>query len=228
MNETFEDRFSDPALDAEQDRLRGQLDFSEANSYTPKPGDRIYTIDVRYLDNGQAQVGVDIVLYPDEVLPAEIVYVPATGNPYVPGYFSFYEGPVVLAALQKLAEKYAAPDLVIVDGHGLAHRRKFGLACYIGAKTGLPTIGIAKKSLLPFSRNVLGNERFASHAFVLDNETVGVAIRLQEGINPVFVSAGNRISLEAAIDVIKGFTQKYRLPENLRRADAASRHEDEK
>lgn len=225
MNNTFEDRFSDSALDAEQDALRRQLDFSTADSYVPKTGDRIYTIDVRYLENGQAQVGIDVVLYPDEVLPAEIVFVPATGNPYVPGYFSFYEGPVVLAALQQLAGKYPAPDLVIVDGHGLAHPRKFGLACYVGAKTGLPMIGIAKKNLLPFDRNALPKGRYATYPFIVDGETTGVAIRLQEGINPVFISPGNRIDLDTAIGIIQTFTKSYRLPENLRRADQASRSE---
>lgn len=225
MNDSFEDRFSDPALDAQQDALRRQLDFSTANSYVPKAGDRIYTIDVRYLENRQAQVGVDIVRYPDEVLPAEVVFVPATGNPYVPGYFSFYEGPVVLAALQQLAEKYPEPDLVIVDGHGLAHPRRFGLACYVGAKTGLPVIGIAKKNLLPFDRSTLPQERGATQPFIIDGETTGIAIRLQEGINPVFISPGNRVALETAVAVIRTFTKSYRLPENLRRADQASRRE---
>jgi deoxyribonuclease V len=225
MNDLREDRFSNPELDALQENLKQQLDFSPKNSYVPKAGDRIYTIDVRYIDERHAQVGIDVVIYPDVVLPAEIVFVPATGIAYVPGYFSFYEGPVVLAALEKLSEQFPAPDLVIVDGHGLAHPRGFGLACYVGAKTGLPTLGIAKKNLLEFDRKVLSTEQYATHEFRINGETAGVAIRLQEGINPVFISAGNRISLETAIAVIHGFTQTYKLPENLRRADQASRKE---
>lgn len=225
MNPAFEDRFANPELDAQQTQLKQQLNFVDSN-YIPAAGDRIYTIDVRYLDEQQAQVGIDIVIYPDQVLASEIVHVPSTGNEYIPGYFSFYEGPVVLAALQQLAEKHPNPNLIIVDGHGLAHPRSFGLACYVGALTGLPTIGIAKKNLLSFDRSVLAKEQYAQHVFYLDEQPVGVAIRLQTAINPVFISPGNRISLETAIAIIQQFTSTYKLPDNLRRADQASRKEE--
>jgi deoxyribonuclease V len=221
-----EDRFSDPALDALQLELSQSLDFSPENSFLPKPGDRIYTIDIRYIDDHNIQAGIDIVAFPDTHLSTEIVRLSFEKREYIPGYFSFYEGPVVLAVLDELEKTFPQPDLVIVDGHGLAHPRKFGLACYIGAKTGLPTIGIAKKNLLPFDRKALSAEQFATHEFRVEEEIVGVAIRLQEGINPVFISAGNRISLETAIDTIRQMTQKFRLPENMRRADQASRKED--
>jgi len=225
MNPAFEDRFANPELDAQQAQLKQQLNFVDSN-YIPAVGDRIYTIDVRYLDEQHAQVGIDVVIYPDQVLPAEIVYVPATGITYIPGYFSFYEGPVILAALEQLAEKHPSPNLIIVDGHGLAHPRSFGLACYVGALTGLPTIGIAKKNLLPFDRSTLAKEQYAQSVFHIGEQPVGVAIRLQTAINPVFISPGNRISLETAVTLIQEFTSTYKLPDNLRRADQASRKEE--
>jgi deoxyribonuclease V len=124
------------------------------DTFIPKLGDRIVTIDVRYFENGMAQVVVDTVLFPDTVLPLETIMLPATDRPYVPGYMSFYEGPVVLAALEEYATRNPAPQLIIVDGHGIAHPRQFGLACYIGAKTGLPTIGLAKKTCFPFPKPI--------------------------------------------------------------------------
>jgi deoxyribonuclease V len=216
------DRFAIPELDAQQEILKQQLDFAPENCFFPKPGDRIVTMDVRYLENGMAQVGVDTVLFPDTVLPVETIMVQATDLPYVPGYMSFYEGPVVLAALEEYASRNPAPQLIIVDGHGMAHPRQFGLACYIGAKTGLPAIGIAKKNLLPFSKaNFPKSEQ--RHPFYMDEILVGMAVRLQPEINPVFVSVGNRMELETALELIQTLTTNFRLPDNLRRADAASR-----
>lgn len=219
------DRYADPELDALQENLRSQLDFSPERLFVATRGKRVVTLDVRYLPDGRAQVGIDTVILPDEVLPTQIIFVPVTGRPYIPGYMSFYEGPVVAEALEKLALQHPPPDLVIVDGHGMAHPRKFGLACYVGAITGLPTIGIAKKNLLPFDRKQVPEAKNATFPFLVGEEQVGVAIRLQQGINPVFVSHGNRITLETAIAVIQSLTGSYRLPENLRRADEASRRD---
>lgn len=219
------DRFSIPELDARQEVLKQQLDFSPQNTYVPQLGDRILTLDVRYLENGMAQVGVDTVLFPNTVLPVETIMVPATDRPYVPGYMSFYEGPVVVAALEEYSALNPAPQLIIVDGHGIAHPRQFGLACYVGALTGLPTIGIAKKNLLPFSKaDFPKTERRLP--FYQNDQLVGMAVRLQPEINPVFVSVGNRLELETALELIQTLTTDFRLPDNLRRADAASRKEE--
>lgn len=222
MNELSVDRYTDPRLDALQAELSKQLHFGKAENYVPLAGDPIYTFDVRYLD-GKVQVGIDIAIHPDHTLSTEIVVLDTGVKTYVPGYFSFYEGPEILAALASISRKHVPPKLIVVDGHGLAHPRKFGLACFVGAKTGLPTLGIAKQNLLPFARNGLSEEKYAIHEFILGGEIVGVAIRLQKGIKPVFISPGNRIALSTAVDVIKSFTRDYRLPENLRRADQASR-----
>lgn len=215
------DKYENTALNHQQDLLKSRLDFSISNLYTPKSGDCILTLDVLYR-NDKAFVGIDITRFPNTPVHTEQYITTVTGT-YTPGYFSFYEGPVLLDAIQYLAGKQITPDLVIVDGHGLAHPRQFGLACYIGVHTGLPVIGIAKESLLPFDKHTLGNEKHALQYLILKEETAGAAIRLQEHINPVFVSAGNRILLDTGIAIIKTLTSAYKNPDNMRRADAASR-----
>jgi deoxyribonuclease V len=215
------DKHENKALNDQQESLKNLLDFSAVNLYAPKPGDLILTLDVLY-KNEKAFVGIDITRFPNTPVHTE-QYITTVNGTYTPGYFSFYEGPVLLDAIQYLAGKQITPDMVIVDGHGLAHPRQFGLACYIGVHTGLPVIGIAKESLLPFDKNTLGNEKYALHYFAMNQETVGAAIRLQENINPVFISPGNRITPDTAIAVIKTLSSAYKNPDNMRRADAASR-----
>ncbi len=213
MNDTDKDKL--------QIELREKLDFSEAALYHPKTGDVIYTIDVDYDDDG-ATVGIDIVRYPDAAVESLSMRLTDIAGQYEPGYFAFYEGDVILRAIEQLDAKHPKPDLVIVDGHGLAHPRRFGLACYVGLKLDLPAIGIAKRSLLKFGKEWLSPEKYADHEFIVDDMVVGVAIRLQEGVNPVFISPGNKIDIATSVEVIKGLTGEYRLPENLRRAHLAS------
>lgn len=218
------DKFENTSLNEEQDRLKSSLDFSTENLYAPKAGDCILTLDVLY-KNDKAFVGTDIVHYPNTAVQTELYTTTVTGS-YVPGYFSFYEGPVLMETIRYLATKTIVPDLLIVDGHGLAHPRQFGLACYMGVHTGLPVIGIAKESLLPFDKNLLTREKYATSYFTIENEKVGAAIRLQENTNPVFISPGNKISLETCIDIIKNLATDFKNPDNMRRADAASRKGD--
>lgn len=215
------DKHENTALNDQQESLKNLLDFSAANLYAPESGDLILTLDVFY-KNEKAYVGIDITRYPNTPVHTEQYITTVTGT-YTPGYFSFYEGPVLLDAIRYLSGKQIKPDLVIVDGHGLAHPRQFGLACYIGVHTGLPVIGIAKESLLPFDKGMLGNEKYALQYLIVNEAIAGAAIRLQELINPVFISAGNRILLDTAIAVIKTLTSVYKNPDNMRRADAASR-----
>jgi deoxyribonuclease V len=215
------DKFENKVLNEQQEMLKQRLDFSPNRLYIPRAGDCIVTLDVIYKD-GKAAVGIDITRYPNTPVQTELYTTAVTGT-YIPGYFSFYEGPVLLDTIRYLATRKVYPDIVIVDGHGLAHPRKFGLACYVGVHTSLPVIGIAKESLLPYDKHTLGTEKYASQYLNLETETVGVAIRLQENINPVFISAGNRITADTAVAIIKQQTSGYKNPDNMRRADAASR-----
>ncbi|HZU90193.1 MAG TPA: deoxyribonuclease V, partial [Stellaceae bacterium] len=139
--------------------------------------------------------------------------------PYVPGFLSFREAPAALAALERLRTR---PDLLFVDGQGLAHPRRFGLACHIGLLAAVPTIGVAKSRL--FGRyEPPGAERGARTPLVAGDETVGAVLRTRARTRPVFVSVGHCISLGTAVDHVLRCTPAFRLPEPIRLADRLSR-----
>jgi deoxyribonuclease V len=135
--------------------------------------------------------------------------------PYVPGLLSFREGPAVLAALRKLR---TAPDVLIHDGHGLAHPRRFGIACHIGVILDRPTIGCAKSRLIGTHRPP-ELRRGAAAPLIDDGAVIGSVLRTQDGINPVFVSVGHLIDLAGARRVVLACAVRYRLPEPTRLAD---------
>ena len=135
--------------------------------------------------------------------------------PYVPGLLSFRETPVAIKALEKLT---VAPDLILCDGQGLAHPRRFGIACHIGLIVDVPTVGVAKSLLVGKFEN-LGETRGSIAPLIHRNEQVGVALRTKDKVQPVYVSIGYRISLETATDFVLRCAPKYRLPETTRLAD---------
>nr|WP_247886914.1 deoxyribonuclease V [Azospirillum sp. SYSU D00513] len=139
--------------------------------------------------------------------------------PYVPGFLSFREAPAMVEAIGLLPEP---PDLLIIDGQGTAHPRRFGLACHVGVVTGLPAIGVAKSRLVGRFED-LGNEKGASAPLWHRREMIGVALRSRTGNNPLFVSPGHRVSLATSVELVMRFTPKWRLPEPIRLADALSR-----
>ena len=135
--------------------------------------------------------------------------------PYVPGLLSFREGPAVLAALRKLR---VSPDVLIYDGHGLAHPRRFGIACHVGVILNRPTIGCAKSRLIGTHREP-GSTRGSAAPLIDDGEVIGSVLRTRDGINPVFVSVGHLIDLRAAQQVVLACAIRHRLPEPTRIAD---------
>jgi deoxyribonuclease V len=139
--------------------------------------------------------------------------------PYVPGLLSFREAPALLAALQHLATR---PDLLLVDGHGVSHPRRFGLACHIGILADVPTIGVAKSRLVGTYEEP-GVERGAWSPLVDRGETVGAVVRTRRAVRPVFVSVGHRVCLATAIDLALRCSGRFRLPEPIRAADRLSR-----
>lgn len=143
-----------------------------------------------------------------------LVSVP-TRFPYVPGLLSFREAPAIIAALEKLDR---LPDLLLCDGQGVAHPRRFGLACHVGVLTDLPSVGVAKTRLVG-CHGAVPAERGAWTPLRLDGESVGAVLRTRTGVKPVFVSAGHRVSLATAIDYVMRCTTRYRLPETTRWAD---------
>jgi deoxyribonuclease V len=136
--------------------------------------------------------------------------------PYVPGLLSFREAPAGLAAFARLS---ARPDCLLCDGHGTAHPRRFGLACHVGLLLGLPTIGCAK-SLLVGACEAPAAVRGSRAPLVHDGEVVGAALRTREGVRPVLVSAGHRITLERAVATVLACAPRVRIPEPIRQAHA--------
>ena len=138
---------------------------------------------------------------------------------YIPGLLAFREAPCLLEALSLLT---TPPDFLLVDGHGLAHPRRFGLACHLGVLTGLPTIGCAK-SVLVGTHDPPGQERGAYATLSEIDEVIGVALRTRESTRPVYVSIGHRVDLDAAVKWTLACCAGFRLPEPLRVAHQATR-----
>jgi len=139
--------------------------------------------------------------------------------PYVPGLLSFRETPLLLAAFEQLR---STPDLVMVDGHGFAHPRRFGFACHIGLMLGLPTIGVAKSRLIGSHEAV--ESAHGSRSDLTDNgEVIGAVLRTRERVRPIYVSVGHRIGLRAAERWALACAKAYRVPEPTRLADKLSR-----
>lgn len=134
--------------------------------------------------------------------------------PYVPGYLSFRELPVLQRCWDALRVR---PELVVFDGHGYAHPRRFGLACHGGVLWDVPSIGCAKNPFIG-THGTLGIERGAAEDVVDQGETVGQAVRTRDGTKPLYVSAGHRMDLATAVDLILHLTPRYRQPETTRRA----------
>jgi len=135
--------------------------------------------------------------------------------PYVPGLLSFREAPAVLAAL---AELETPPDALLCDGHGLAHPRRFGLACHLGVLTGIPAIGCAKSVLVgehPEVAVARGSKGPLEHR----GERIGTVLRTRDRVRPVFVSIGHRLDLECAEQLVLACAIGFRLPEPIRHAD---------
>lgn len=148
-----------------------------------------------------------------EIVEQQIAVVDIT-FPYVPGFLSFREAPACLAVLQRLS---TAPELILVDGQGLAHPRSFGLACHVGIESEIPTIGVAK-SILVGHHGALGTERGSVADLVHRGKIVGVALRTRADVAPLYVSVGHRITLPECVDWVLRTTTRYRLPEPSRQA----------
>ncbi|MFB8180244.1 endonuclease V [Streptomyces sp. NPDC055966] len=203
---------------AVQDELRGRVVRDEPGP--PPARGHVTGVDVAYDD------GLDLVAAAAVVLDAATLEVVAEATavgrvsfPYVPGLLAFREIPTVLAALDRLP---CPPGLVVCDGYGLAHPRRFGLASHLGVLTGLPVVGVAKNPFT-FTYDEPGPARGASAALLAGTEEVGRALRTRDGVKPVFVSVGHRVSLDNAVAHTLALTPCYRLPETTRRADALCR-----
>ncbi len=142
-----------------------------------------------------------------------------TDFPYVPGLLSFREAPAILEALDRLSER---PDLILVDGQGMAHPRRFGLACHIGVLADIPTIGVAKSRLVG-THDDPDEARGARTRLVHKGEVIGTVLRTRARAKPVYVSTGHRVCLATAVETVLAAAPRFRLPEPIRRADRLTR-----
>jgi deoxyribonuclease V len=174
-------------------------------------------IDVSY-DRGKPDLFAAVVVLDAESL--EVVESAGArrtaGFPYVPGYLSFREIPAVLEAWSRLQVR---PDLVVCDGHGRAHPRRFGLACHLGVWLDVASIGCAKSRLVGSFREP-GPRRGASTRLLDGREVIGRVLRTREATKPIFVSIGHRVSLASAERELLRLAPRYRLPEPIRAAHA--------
>jgi deoxyribonuclease V len=135
--------------------------------------------------------------------------------PYVPGFLSFREIPAILEALKNLK---MTPNLIFCDGQGIAHPRRFGIACHLGVILNLPTIGVAK-SLLVGKHEEVPPEKGNWKPLKDEGEIIGAALRSRTNVKSLYISIGHRLNLPTAIDYVLRCTTKYRLPETTRWAD---------
>ncbi|WP_337885189.1 deoxyribonuclease V [Fischerella thermalis] len=173
-------------------------------------------VDMGFEANGTiSRAAVAVLSFPELELQETSLARRPTSFPYIPGFLSFREIPAVLDALEKIK---ITPDLILCDGQGIAHPRRFGIACHLGVIVNIPSIGVAK-SLLVGKHEELPDARGSWQPLIHKGEIVGAVLRTRVGVKPVYVSSGHRISLPTAIDYVLRCTPKYRLPETTRIAD---------
>jgi len=199
-----------------QDELRPRVITADPR---PPAFATVAGLDSAYDDDTGLAASAVVVLDAQTLAPLETAV--AHGEvrfPYVPGLLAFRELPTTLAALEQLT---TTPDLLVCDAQGLAHPRRFGLACHVGVLCELPTIGVAKNAWGMWSEP--GTRRGEATDVLLDGEVVGRALRTRDGVKPVFVSVGHAIGLDTACAQVLALTPRYRQPETTRQADQLCR-----
>lgn len=177
------------------------------------PIERVAGVDVGFEDAGRTvRAAVAVLAFPGLELQQQAIARAPTSFPYVPGLLSFRELPGVLAALEQLER---LPDLILCDGQGYAHPRRFGIACHLGVLTGLPTIGVGKTRLIGTYEEP-GPEKGDWSPLLEKGERIGAVLRTRQGVKPLFISVGHRVSLPTAIELVLDCCTRYKLPETTR------------
>ena len=170
-------------------------------------------VDVGFEADGTVtRAAVAVLSYPELQLCDQAIARRPTTFPYIPGFLSFREVPAVLDAL---AAVKIVPDLLLCDGQGIAHPRRFGIACHLGVLINLPSIGVAKSRLIGKHADV-PDIRGTWEPLSDRCETIGAVLKTHPNTLPLYISLGHRISLETAIAYVMGCTTKYRLPKTAR------------
>ncbi len=204
--------------EAREIQLRLASEVSRHNAI-PERSQRVAGADISPPDsNGIVRASVVVMSLPDLQVTEVEVSMGTPGFPYVPGLLSFREVPLVLEALDQLS---VAPDFLLADGQGLAHPRRFGLACHLGLLYGVPAIGCAK-SVLVGKHGPLELQKGSWTPLEDKGETVGAALRTRDGVSPIYVSIGHKVDLESAIRWVLACCDGYRMPEPTRLAHLAA------
>lgn len=173
-------------------------------------------VDVGFEDQGRVTRAAVVVLELESLEPVDQALIKSpTRFPYVPGLLSFREIPAVSEALEQLQ---SWPDMLLCDGHGIAHPRRLGIAAHLGLITDLPSLGVGKSRLVGRHEPV-PDERGAWMPLHDRGETIGAVLRSRAGVKPIYVSPGHRIGLQSAINMVMRCLTRYRLPETTRQAD---------
>lgn len=190
------------------------------NDFDPRAVHTLGGVDIGFEDRGRTTRAAAVLLDAQtlDVIETHVARMP-TRMPYIPGLLSFREVPAGLEALARLS---AQPDILMVDGHGIAHPRRVGVATHLGLTSGLVTIGVAKSRLtgkhqaVPDARGdwveLIDDKK--------DNEIIGAVLRSRAGVKPIFISSGYRIDLTSAVTWVMRAVTQYKLPETTRQADA--------
>ncbi len=195
-----------------QQQLRGEIITEDRL----EPVQYVAGVDMGFEAGGTiSRAAVAVLSFPDLQLQDCAIARRPTSFPYVPGFLSFREIPAVLDALEKVK---VIPDLLLCDGQGIAHPRRFGIACHLGLIVNLPSIGVAK-SLLIGKHEEVPDSRGSWQPLRHRGETIGAVLRTRTGTKPLYISSGHRVSLPTAIEYVLRCTPKYRLPETTRIAD---------
>jgi deoxyribonuclease V len=194
-----------------QKELQGQTDIAERQLDIHTIGGADISLN---LYSTTIYAGIILLSFPSLQPVAFSLLKSETRFPYVPGYLAFREVPALVQAWQQIPQK---PDLLLVDGHGIAHPRRMGIATHFGIVTGQPAMGCAKK-ILCGKYEAPGEQRGASSAILDREEQIGYAFRSKAKTAPVFVSPGHRIGMDNCLQVIRQCIGKYRIPEPTRLA----------
>lgn len=177
--------------------------------------DQVAGVDVGFEQQGKiTRAAVAVLSFPELQPVTQAIARLPTQFPYIPGLLSFREIPAVIEAMKQLDR---LPDLLLCDGQGTAHPRRFGIACHLGILTGIPAIGVAKSRLIG-KHEPLPREKGNWQPLMDKEEQIGAVLRSRTGVNPLFISPGHRIDLETAINYVMACTTRYRLPETTRQA----------
>ncbi|OHV13108.1 deoxyribonuclease V [Kushneria phosphatilytica] len=196
--------------------LQHQLAPNIIREGEPEHVEHIAGVDIGFEDEGATTRAVIVLMHwPSLEIVEQVIHREATRMPYVPGLLSFRELPAAIGAFKRLE---GTPQLVMVDGMGIAHPRRLGIAAHLGLWLELPTIGVGKSRLCGRHEPV-AEEKGARTPLVDRSETIGMVLRTRERVKPLYISTGHRIGLDNAVEWVMCCLTRYKLPEPTRQAD---------